>query len=123
MAMEYKIGTSVGTLVTLDTLGFLEPKNTYQENSVITAAANARRYGHGYGVCNWDWGFVSLAARNALRSGYCTGRSGDVVVRTRKDDGTYANFTAVIIWPEKELNNNDRILGFGVVFLLLAVIP
>lgn len=121
--MDYKIGTSVGNLVELGTLGLPEPRNTFEENSVVVAAANSRRYGHGWALSNWDWGFVTLAARNALRSGYCTGKSADVVVATKKGDGTFANFTAVIIWPDKELNNADRMLGFGVVLLLIAVIP
>lgn len=119
LVVDYSIGTTVGNLVTLDTLGLPAPHATFLEFTVAVERADALIAGLGRGLAVWSWGFITQSQYNALRTGYCTGKSASVVIRTLKDDGTFANFNAVIIWPKQAVPKNESIIGFVLNFLLI----
>ena len=63
----------------------------------------------------WHFGALTQAQRDVLKA-YCATASAAVYVRTRKQGLTYANYTAVMTWPQKETRQATRALDLVVTF-------
>lgn len=115
MAYEFKIGATAETMVTLLSLGVPAPKYEYGIFSGEIVLGDGTARGVGFPVTAWHWGFLTSAQREALRT-YCPGKSAIVFMRTIKDDGTYADFEAVVIWANQEERQAGRIIDFTLSF-------
>lgn len=115
MANEFEIGTAVDSTVTLASLGVPAPKYEYGLYAGEIVLGDGTSRGVGFPVTVWHWSFITAAQRTALRT-YCTGKSAVVFIRTIKDDNTYADFEAIMIWPTHEERSAGRVLDFSLEF-------
>lgn len=115
--MAYKIGTTLENMVTLASLGIADPKSTFQPYTELVPLDSGKERGQGFPVATWQWGFLTVAQRNALRA-YCTGASSSVYIQTRKADSSdvFDDFTAIMVWPLAEERDAFRRIGFVIRF-------
>lgn len=99
MASNYKIGTTYAGLTSLDqlTTPLVNPRSEGLQTSDPVDIADGSRRSIGWLRQAWHWGFMSEAQCEALR-----GYIGTVYVRTRKNDGNFETYSAVLVWPEQE---------------------
>lgn len=104
---SYKIGTTALNMVeietVLDSTGKIftprsEPINYPVQHQL--GSGGARFSGQPYTAWNWD--YLPVADYAALLTAYCTAASASVYITTRKNDNTFAVFTATMVRPEKE---------------------
>lgn len=103
---DYQIGTAPGNMVNLETLfasvrGIYTAKADPVDYSQPTRLGDGSLKGNGWLQTTWHFDYLSLANYNVLK-GYCSGLSSQVYIRTRSNDGTFATYTATMLWPEKE---------------------
>ena len=115
MADEFQIGATAGGMVSLSSLGVPNPKYEYglYAGEIVLGDGTAR--GVGFPVTVWHWSFLSAAQRTALRA-YCAGKSAVVFIRSIKDDNTFTDFEAVMIWPTHEERQSGRVIDFSLDF-------
>lgn len=107
MAIEYKIGSSLGGMVALDSLtGFVtgeEPNATpvYYAEYIDLGNGNAR--GAGWLQCEWRFFQLSTKQVNAL-SVYCAdpATNASIFIKTLKRGGGTSVYSGVVIWPQIE---------------------
>ena len=104
MSYEYKIGTTLGGMVTLASLGVPAPQQVFTPFSQYIRLGDGSSKGVGFPTCEWSFGFLSEADRDALKS-YCAGASATVYIRTLDQDLDWQNYEALLIWPE---NGEER---------------
>lgn len=103
---DYQIGATAETMVNLETL-FVSTRGIFTAHadpvdySKPTRRGNGSVQGNGWLQTVWHFDYLSLTHYNLLKA-YCTGLSADVFIKTRKNDGTFAVYTATMLWPEKE---------------------
>lgn len=121
MAYEFKISTTEEGLTLLQTLGVSTPRYDYSlfAGEIVLGDGSAR--GVGFPVAVWHWAFIQSAERAILR-GLCPGKSAQVFIRTLKDDNTWANFEAIMIWPNSEERQAGRVIGFTLEFRNLVAV-
>jgi hypothetical protein len=111
-AYDFKLGTSVGGLRTLDSLSITNPKPYFHPFTQEINLANSTVMGHGWPMAEWVWGYLADQDRAALRV-FCPGASASVFIRTTNDALTYKNYSAVMIWPTPpEDRQAGRVVGF-----------
>lgn len=66
-------------------------------NPVELATGHVR--GAGWLTCTWTWDLLTQKQYDELRA-FCTGKSDDVFINTKLEDGTYDEYTAILVWPE-----------------------
>lgn len=102
---SYQIGTSTGTLTNVESLTtpLPPPKSTFTPYAEPVDLGNGAVRGAGWASATWNWGFLTQAQRDQLRT-YCTGASASVYIVTRKTDTTdaYTTYSGVMIWPQNE---------------------
>lgn len=103
-------------------LGLAAPKSTFRPYSQAQKLGDATIRGGGWPLAEWQWGFMRRANRDSLRA-FCTGASRQVIIRTRQNDSAdaYANYRAVMVWPEEEKRDAGRRIEFVVKFQALSV--
>ena len=103
---DYKIGT---TLLGMTALGSL-PEPVDDGPIISDVLYDRQKLGNGQyqeiglGKCTWKWPLLTYAQLAQLRS-FCSGASASVFIRTVPDKSapiTYANYSAVMVWPEKD---------------------
>ena len=114
--MNYSIGTTLGGLVTLKSLGVPDPKHYFKfgsrKDTIKGSAADV-----GTPTITGHWGFVKQSWRDILRA-YCTGASSEVYIITRCSDTTdeYRAYRAIMVWPEEEGKDAFRRIDFDIQF-------
>ncbi|HMW87550.1 MAG TPA: hypothetical protein PKD65_16115 [Nitrospira sp.] len=117
MAYEYKIGTDLLDLTLLSELDppihapYCDPAPAV---GAITLGDGSERY-IGLPIVTWHWGFLTAAQRDVLKT-YCPEKSAEIAIRSLQQDGTYADFTCIMIWPQREVRQAGRILDFNLEF-------
>lgn len=105
---EYKIGTSVALLKSVDTLGTnvkkpVEPQGLAIEPfSVYRTAANGVEYGDGYPRTEWRFDAIGQAQLTGILAYLGSAQSATVYIRTRKADRSYGNYKAVMHRPKPD---------------------
>ena len=115
MAYEYEIGADIGTMVTLSSLGIHAPKCEYGKYSGEITLGDGTARGVGLPMTVWHWSWLTADQRDALRA-YCAGKSAIVFIRSLKDDLTYEDYEAVLVWPTNEERQAGRVLDFNLEF-------
>lgn len=125
---EYALGTDPGDLQNLEDDLLIPPPHpaTFTEWAGSYEAGTGMVYGDGWPSAKWQWDYLSAANVAALRA-FCTGKSAQVYIRTLKVDvTTYANYSAIVIWPtmpdEAEWRMGRASVNFALVFTHLEEI-
>jgi len=129
MTSEFKIGTTLAGLTTLDALSVFvpDPKTSYKPYSRVINLGSGLRLGAGWATAEWHYGFLLQTQREVLRA-FCTTASAEVFIRTRirdlSTDGTptlFRSFKAVMIWPEEEEYRRSKRLDVTIKFVRLEL--
>ena len=107
-AYSYAIATEaggVGGLTNVEELstGFPPPEGGVLQYPEVYIDGDGQRQYDGFPSVTWRWtGGLTQAQYNTLR-GYCAAGSASktVYITTKKDDGTYANYKAILHWPDE----------------------
>ena len=101
--MPYKIGDSVPSLVTLESLGIPDPVHEFKPymSSKFLHSGGKRALGPPY--TKWSWGYLENAAREALRT-KMPNPSGEIYITTPTNESgdAFADFLATYHWPDDE---------------------
>jgi hypothetical protein len=120
---SYQIGTTSGGTTNVESLSpaLPAPRSTFEPWSVPIKLGDGTVRGGGYPTATWNFGVLSRAQRDKLRT-YCTGKSASVYIRTKTTDNTdsYKYFSAVMIWPDEEERVATRRLDFVIEFRMLV---
>ena len=124
MTYEHSIGNTLETLTPLDQLSapLTFPKSRYREFAALKTSASGQTIGLGQPEADWEWTYLTLAQRNQLRE-FFSGASTNLYIRALKNDGSYANFSAIAHWPAEEQRGTQYVLGFALRFTHLTEIP
>ena len=103
MTHEFEIGTTSETMTNLGNLTtpVTAPRSAYLPYSKIVRLADGSARGLGFPQAQWTFPLITLEERDQLKT-FCTGASAAVYIRTKLNDDTYADFSAVMHWPEEE---------------------
>lgn len=111
---SYEIGTSYPpTNVESLTTPVNPPRSRFYEASQMVDRLDGQVAGQGYAAAVWRFDVLTQAMIDQLRT-ICTGYSASVYIKTRKLDGTFAYYTAIMVWPSRQMdsrNFNGRYLG------------
>lgn len=124
MTYEYSfmIGTAYATLTNLEALNIPAPRSIWRPYAALADLSDKTVRGLGSPVVVWEWGFLTQAQRDALRT-YCTGASSNVWIKTQTMDSAaaYVYYSGVMIWPEQEDYAASRRLNFTLIFRQLTL--
>lgn len=120
MASKYRIGTTTGNKVTLDTLVGLEPQPAFAHYADYVALGDGTIRGVGWLEAEWRWKLIHRDDVAALRA-YCAGVTGDVYITTVDTDGVFTGYSAVMVWPQQpEPLHGDYLDDFAVRFIQMV---
>lgn len=127
MASDFKIGTTLEGIVSLDALTVFvpDPRTSFRNYSKLLDLGNGMKRGAGWPTAEWHYGYLLQEQREQLRS-FCTGASAEVFMRTRtrdEDDSEtpilFKIYKAVMIWPETEEYIKSKRIDFVIKFTRL----
>lgn len=118
---EFSIGATEAEMVTLQAIGLPAPYYEYAAATGSITLGDGSEQAVGAPATSWHWGFLTANQRSALKS-YCPGRSAEVFIRTKIDDETYADFQAILVWPNSENRQASRVVDFTIDFRNMVVI-
>jgi hypothetical protein len=130
---DYKIAayaSGVNGLTNLESISALArpPRGFMTRYPVEYDGGDGRTVGDGYPSCKWVFDWLSQAQLNALRAYVLIGgvylQSAQVYIRTRKDDGVFANYLAWMHWPrdfEEKRQVGGKYEGLEIEFTNLVV--
>lgn len=103
---EFEIGSTVegmALLTALTTPVTVTPIASYEPYADYRTLASGKRMGLGAPVATWTFPTLERAQRDQLRT-FCSGASATVYIRTATNDSadSYADFEAVMHWPDTE---------------------
>jgi hypothetical protein len=119
---QYKIATTYAGLTNLEDIVGLQsaPHHSLIEYSQPTTVGDAAVKSLGWRMTTWHWDFLTQAQYTALKT-FCAALSASVYIQTKKNDGTYQIYTAIMHWPTKEPEyESGRLLDITVEFVALA---
>jgi hypothetical protein len=126
MATEYEIGTAPGSMTNLRDLPVPlyepEPGSGVSEWSRTYFRGDGLRAGDGFPTNVWRFTMLTQEMVNQLRQ-FCPGISASVYLRTLNPDGTWATYSAVMDWDEKQMEKRrwgGRYWGVEIVFRKLV---
>lgn len=121
---EFEIGSTLVGMTNIEALATpLElPKSEYYPYARTVNLGDGGRRGVGYPMAAWTFPLLTVEQRDQLKS-FCPDASATVYIRTKLNDDTYADFSAVMIWTDTE----DRWYGvkrnYQILFRNLVLIP
>jgi hypothetical protein len=118
---EYKLGTTYGGMTNLEEMAkpVSAPHHTIPQYSKPTNLGSSQVRGLGWKTIVWHWDFIAQDQYDQLKS-FCTGLSASVFINTRKSDGTYQTYSAIMLWPTKEPEfQNNKLMNVDIEFRAL----
>ena len=103
--------TNLETL--LSEAGFLNglvPRSVFREVAQQVDRLDAHVSGQGNIQAEWTFDLLTQSMVNTLRT-ICSGQSAAVYLTTRKNDGTFATYSAIMIWPSLTQMERRRFKG------------
>lgn len=106
---DYEIGsTSSTTKLTALTTPVNVPRGTFEEWSATFTKADGSVVGHGYPRATWHFDWLSQDMVDQLRTFCAAGnKSASVHIVTRRYDGTFVKYSAIMHWPEDQLSMRE----------------
>ena len=103
---EFKIAALAGGVAGLALLSALtapvpDPVSFWRDYQEQTELGNLTVRGLGYPSADWLFPRLTVAERTQLKT-FCAGASAVVYIRTLNHAGSYANYKAVLVWPQEE---------------------
>jgi hypothetical protein len=122
-AQSYKLGatSTSGSFKLLSVIGIDNPESQFNDMSVRVKLANGKTRGLGYPVATWHFGFLS-ATKWALLKSYCTEESANVFIATMENDGTFVEYSAVMVLPETYVIRATRYIDITIQFSNLVAV-
>ena len=121
MTYEYKIATALIDLALLSELTTPVPwpfaSVTPSVGSITLGDGTERAIGSP--LAAWHWGFLTSAQRDQLKT-FCPGKSAAVYIRTILPDGSFADYSAIMVWPQNEMRQAGRVIDITVEFRQLV---
>lgn len=99
--IEIKIGTTLGNMVTITSLGLADPHPTPVHYAERLDLGSGGVLDTGWQQCSWRWAILDPADVNILAA-YCPGTTANVYIKTLKRGGGTAVYSAIMIWPQVE---------------------
>lgn len=124
MSYEHAIGATLETLTDLLLLStaVIYPRSRYRDAAAQKVAVSGATLALGEPQADWEWTYLTMDMRNQLRA-FCPGASANVYIRALKNDGSYANFSAIVHWPAEEQRSSQYTLNLVLSFTHLVEIP
>lgn len=100
------------------------PRGRYFEAAAFVDKLDGHQAGRGNPYALWHFDILTQDMVNALRV-ICPGESAAVYITTRKNDGTYGTFSAVMLWPHGQMEKRQflgRYLGLDFMFRKLVAV-
>lgn len=97
------------------------PKSPFQPYGELHTMQSGKVIGVGWATITWQWGFLTRAQRNQLRT-FCTAASGLVYISSRQNDvistvsDEFVEYLCRVTWPLGEDREATRRMGFKLVF-------
>ena len=99
--MPYRCGLTVGTLVEASTLFGAEPQANYSPGGERNSVMDGTQPFDGLPRAEWYFGYLTFAEWAAAKAALCPGDfTGECVIETTDDEGTYAVYNAVVNFPD-----------------------
>ncbi len=86
------------------------PRGRFYEAAAFLDQADGHVAGQGAPYIIWGFDVLTQAMVNTLRT-ICPGYSASVYLTTRKPDGTFATYQAVMVWPAQEQMDKRQMGG------------
>lgn len=119
---SYELGTTTLNMTNVEsmTTPLPAPRSEFVEYMEGKPLGNGRIRGVGPPAAIWNFGYLTRAQRDQLRT-YCTGASSVVYLKTRKNDNSdaYQTYSAIMVWPREDKYAGRR-LDFVVNFIQLV---
>jgi hypothetical protein len=120
---SYEIGTTSSTtnLESL-TVPVNPPRSEFIEWTREYDKADGQMGGDGYPMAVWHFDVLTQAMVTQLRT-FCSGKSAAVYIKTRKNDGTFVKYAAVMVWPSDQMRKRvfrARYLDLSITFRRLV---
>jgi len=98
---DYEIGTTAAGTTNVEdlTTSVKAPKSTFNKYSDSISLGDATVRGLGNPVTTWRWGWLDQDEYDQLRT-FCSGKSAEIYINTKKDDGSYDKYSCVVVWPD-----------------------
>jgi hypothetical protein len=121
---DYELSTTT-TLTNLEAFAtpINPPRSRFYEAGTFVDRLDGNVAGSGFPKVIWQFDVLTQAMVTALRT-ICPGYSASVYIKTRKPDGTFGTYTAVMVWPQAQMdarNFRGRYLGLEIQFRRLEV--
>ena len=120
---NFEIGTTLEGMTNLESLTtpITPPKSEYLPYARTVNLGNGGKRGTGSPVAVWNFPLLTVDERDQLKT-FCPDASGNVYIRTKLNDDSYADFSATMLWTDTE----DRWYGvkrnYQIVFRNLVLI-
>lgn len=85
--------------------------SSYHPYSIYRTAASGTEYGDGFGYVEWTFRIMSPAYRNALDAYLGGDQSGEVFIKSRKEDDTIGTFYCIMHRPKRDQGECEWNLG------------
>jgi len=123
MSYQYAIGSTLEGMVNLSDLtpAIPAPRAYFRLHAETLPSPGGGVFGVGWSSCEWLWGFLSAAQRQALRA-FCADLAATVYIRTTTNEVaegggyTYQAYQARMLWPDDENIDAGRRLEFRLQF-------
>jgi hypothetical protein len=126
---NFEIGTSMAAMVNVESLASAKmppPRAPFSPYSGYITLADGSERGIGFPKCEWNFGVLTQAQRDALRT-YCAGASAGVYIRTKiNENDAFKYYQAIMVWPREYAENRDFLgtrVDFVIQFRMLVVQP
>lgn len=118
MTLEsFEIGTTYGGMANVESLAtpLYPPLSTWDDGPFPIELASGGVRSGGWTFVTWHWDFLTQDQWTQLQT-FCSGRSADVYIKTKKDDETYQVYTAIMVRPSGPKRRSSKVLDITVEF-------
>lgn len=113
----YRLGTTTANMTSLELLGVDLPNATPVDYGTYLDLGNSDQRGAGWLTCEWRWASLSLAQIAVVRT-----YLGSCYVQTLGHDGTYGNYSGVMVQPLRFPPKVDYVEDYYVIFRALVAL-
>jgi len=114
-ATTYEIGTTLGTMATLASIGAINPESQFTDYPDSIKLADGTTRARGFPTASWHYGYLTPTQYNALRA-FVTLASAEIFIATLNNNREFVRYTGVMVMPDTFVLRNtagsDNRLGY-----------